>query len=153
MSEVPPFPTPDNRPGPGPSGPQYGHSGGDVPSYGQPPSQGGPQPPTDGSPYGSPPSYPGGPGGYPGTPPSQSTNVLAIVSLILGIISIVTCNLFIFGIGGLVLGFIALNQIKSTGAGGRGLALGGLIASGVGLALGLLVVILYLVGVSRYGYL
>jgi hypothetical protein len=48
----------------------------------------------------------------------QKTNTLAIVALILGIV---------VPIGGIIVGPIALGQIKRTGEGGRGLALAGLI--------------------------
>jgi len=52
------------------------------------------------------------------------TNVLAIVSLVLSLVSI--------SIGGVITGHIALNQIKKNGEGGRGLALAGLIVGYVG---------------------
>lgn len=46
------------------------------------------------------------------------TNTLAILALVLG---------FVISPGGIICGHIALNQIKRTGEGGRGLALAGLI--------------------------
>lgn len=106
------------------------------------PSSGGPQPygqqPTSGQPYGAPTSgqpygAPGQPGygqqpygqqppgyGYPQAyPPAQSqqTNTMAILSLVLA---------FFVPIVGVVMGHIALKQIKQTGEGGRGLAVAGL---------------------------
>jgi hypothetical protein len=53
-----------------------------------------------------------------GAPASNKTNTLAIVSLILA---------FFVSIGGIIVGHIALGQIKRTGEGGRGLALAGTI--------------------------
>ena len=52
------------------------------------------------------------------TPPPQKTNTLAILSLV---------SAFIVSILGIILGHIALGQIKRTGEGGRGLALAGTI--------------------------
>ncbi len=76
--------------------------------------------------------YPGSSTGYatalaeapraPGAPASASTNVLAIIALVLG---------FVVPVAGIVTGAIALSQIKRTGEKGRGLALGGLVAGGV----------------------
>ncbi|HWS92230.1 MAG TPA: DUF4190 domain-containing protein [Mycobacterium sp.] len=84
-----------------------------------------------------PPSYPPPPpGGYgypppgPGYPPPRrgGTNGMAVASLV--------CSLFgwlclIGPILGLIFGFIALNQIKQTGQGGRGMALAGIIIGGI----------------------
>jgi hypothetical protein len=75
--------------------------------------------------YGQPPA----PGYY--APP---TNTLAIIALILG---------FLVPIGGIICGHIALNQIKRTGEGGRGLALAGLILGYVFTA----IIVLYIIGV------
>lgn len=57
---------------------------------------------------------------YPGQPqqPPQKTNTLAIIALI---------SSFFISVLGIVLGHIALSQIKKTGEGGRGLALAGTI--------------------------
>lgn len=73
---------------------------------------------------GYPPMPPGG--GYPGgyvAPPQRGVNGFAIASLVLGLM------------GGFLLavpfGIVALNQIKSRQQQGRGLAIGGLVASGV----------------------
>jgi hypothetical protein len=64
---------------------------------------------------------PGGPG-YPGPPASTGTNGFAITSLIFGILGMVLFSV-IFGI-------VALVQLRTRGQGGRGLAIGGLVASG-----------------------
>lgn len=59
---------------------------------------------------------------YPAPPASGRTNVVAIVAIILG---------FLFPIGGIVAGAVALAQVKRTGEKGRGLAIGGIIAGSV----------------------
>lgn len=62
----------------------------------------------------------------PAAPAGPRTNTLAIVALILG---------FVAAPAGIVVGFIALSQIKKTGEAGHGLAIGGII---VGIVLTLL---------------
>jgi len=99
------------------------------------------------SPY---PSAPPEPGGYPppapgywpapqapGFVPVSSTNGLAIASLVLGI-------LWLFWLGslvGLILGLVALKQIKSRNQGGRGIAIAGVVLGIVGLVLFVVVLI------------
>ncbi|MCS5732614.1 DUF4190 domain-containing protein [Herbiconiux daphne] len=61
---------------------------------------------------------------YTPAPVAQKTNVLAIVSLVLSILS--------FNIIAVILGIIALSQIKKTGESGRGLAIAGIIIGGIG---------------------
>lgn len=58
---------------------------------------------------------------------SKKTNGMAIASLILSIIGI--------SIVGVILGIVALNQIKKTGEEGRGLALAGIIVGAIGFVL------------------
>ncbi|MEU6580693.1 DUF4190 domain-containing protein [Nocardia sp. NPDC046763] len=119
---------------PQPPQPEYGQPqpGYAQPAYGLPGqwdySQGG-QP-------GYPPGYQPMPPGYPmAPPPPQGTNGLAIAALILGLLG--ACLLAVpFGI-------IALTQIKQRNQNGKGLAIGGLVASGVW---ALIVVILFAVG-------
>lgn len=100
------------------------------PQYPPPPPGGyGYQPPPTPDGYGYPPP---GPSPYGGYPQSRGTNGLAIASLVCALLG------WICGIGpivGLVLGIIALNQIKKTGQEGRGLALAGVIISGISIAL------------------
>jgi hypothetical protein len=89
-----------------------------------------PGPPPGQPPYGQP-GYPGGPyapppGQYaPAYPPPQrtGTNGFAIASLIFGLIGGV-----LFGV---IFGIIALVQTKSRNQGGRGMAIAGLVLSGV----------------------
>lgn len=92
--------------------------------WGQPPQQGGgwatpPPPPAS---YG----YQSGPYAAPGYygPPAKSTNGLAIASLICSLAGLLTC---LSAPVGIVLGHIALSQIKREGSNGRGLAIGGLV--------------------------
>lgn len=133
------YPPPPGGYGPGVGQQGYGHQGYGQPGYGP---QGFGQPgygqPGYGQPgYGQPgfghqahgqPGYGYGVPGYPGYgPPARKTNVLAITSLVMAIISL--CG--IGSIAGIVLGVVALNQIKASGEGGRGLAIAG-IAVGAG---------------------
>jgi hypothetical protein len=80
---------------------------------------------------GYPPPSPGG-YGYPQLPQSSGTNGFAIASLVC---SLVGWCFFIGPILGLVFGFVALNQIKQTGQGGRGMAIAGIVVGGVGIAM------------------
>ena len=70
---------------------------------------------------------------------------MAAIALTLGILSIIGfCVPFISpGIGalGLILAIVALGRIRSGRAGGRGLAIAGLITSAIGLLLGIAVII------------
>lgn len=93
---------------------------------------------------------PPGPGEQPGSgggPPAglgPPTNGLAIAGLIASIVGLVTlwlCGLGIIGlVPGLVLGFVARNQIRASGGqqGGDGLALAAIIVGAVGLGLAVL---------------
>src|SRR3954469_13124550 len=58
--------------------------------------------------------------GYPGYPPPQSTNAMAIVSLVCA---------FLFAPLGILFGHMSLSQIKKSGEEGRGLAIAGLVIS------------------------
>ncbi len=104
--------------------------------------------------------YPGQAGGYPGQaggyqpggywPQQQAgyaaakTNALAIVSLVLGIV-------WFFWIGslvGLILGLIALRQIRERDEGGRGIAIAGIVLGAVGVAILALLIILAAIGAA-----
>jgi hypothetical protein len=100
----------------------------------QPPSY--PPPPPGG--YGSAPPPPGG-YGYQPPPQATGTNGMAIASLV--------CSLFgwlciIGGILGIIFGFLALNQIKQSGQGGRGMAIAGIVIGVIVTAIVILVGIL-----------
>jgi Domain of unknown function (DUF4190) len=101
--------------------PQYGQ-----PQYGQPGPYGQP-------PYGQSGQY-GQPGPY-GQPPygavGRKTNPLAIASLCCGIGQVVAWILA--SIPAIVLGFMALNQIRQTGEDGRGMAIAGIVLGFIGI--------------------
>jgi hypothetical protein len=91
------------------------------------------------------------PGAFPGAlqPPN---NGMAIASLIVGITSIplsLCCIALgpLVGIVGVILGFVARNQINQSGGAqaGSGLALGGLICGGVGILIGAIFIVLELI--------
>ncbi|MDT5303262.1 MAG: hypothetical protein QOG79_6504 [Mycobacterium sp.] len=115
-----------------PPPPPYGA----PPGYGPPPGYGAPPPPYGAPGFGPPPPY--GAPGYGAPPPpavygaygaqSAPTNNLAIASVVASVIGFFC---FIGSIIGIVLGIVALNQVKATGANGRGLAIAG-IAIGAG---------------------
>jgi hypothetical protein len=67
-----------------------------------------------------------------GAPAGGKTNTLAIVALVLGIV---------LPLGGIIVGHLALNQIKKTGEAGHGLALTGTILGYVFTILGFIVIV------------
>ncbi|MFC7676889.1 DUF4190 domain-containing protein [Mycolicibacterium sp. GCM10028919] len=124
MTDQPP-PPPGNYPPPPPQG------GG----YPPPPQGGGYPPPPQGGGYPPPPQgggYPPPPGGFGGAP--TKTNTLAIASLVCAVLGLL-CG--IGSILGIVLGVVALNQIKQTGEGGRGLAQAGIVVGAIFVVLGI----------------
>jgi hypothetical protein len=85
----------------------------------------------------------------PFQPPASGgvqNQTLAIVSLILGILSVLCCAWFLPGIAAVALGFMAKSKAEQNPNeyGGRGLALGGIITGGISVVLGIIVMILYL---------
>ena len=135
-SQPPSYPsTPQypQQPAPPPSQPQY-------PSYQQPSAQQYPQQPPQPA-YGA---YPAGGGYQPygGFPQPQGTNGLAIGALVSSLVGLCTC---IGSIVGIVLGVMALNQIKERGGEGRGMALAGIWIGAITLVLGLLYVVFVIV--------
>ncbi len=113
-----------------PPPPAYGTppASGTVPPYGTAPQQ----PPPPG--YGYPPQPPQG-YGYPPQPP-QSTNAKAVVSLVLGIVSMLFCFAgFIFGIAAIILSVLARKEIAAQPPGttsSGGVAIGGLVTGIIG---------------------
>ncbi len=118
------------------------------PGFQQPPAYGGPPYPPPG--YGPPSGYPGGyypgpdyPGGYgpqggfPGAA-QPGTNGLAIASLISSFAGVFCC---VGSIAAIVLGTIALDQIKRNRQEGYGLAVAGIVIGIAGLVVTLIVVI------------
>ena len=113
-----------------------------VPAHGTPPALG--VPPASGQPAG----YPGySTSGYPGygpyAPPPPRTNTWAIVSLVCSLAAILTSGLS--AIVGVILGHVALGQIRQTGEQGAGLAKVGLIVGYVFVGLLVLAVIAWIV--------
>ncbi|MBN1517521.1 DUF4190 domain-containing protein [Candidatus Sumerlaeota bacterium] len=70
------------------------------------------------------------------------TNTLAVVSLVLGILSLIACGCAA-GIPAIVCGHIAKGQIRSTGEQGEGLATAGFILGWISLILSILGMCLY----------
>ncbi|MDA3146182.1 DUF4190 domain-containing protein [Leucobacter sp. UCMA 4100] len=105
-----------------------------APAYGAAPAA----PPAYGAPVATAPAYSTG---VEGTPQSAKTNVCAILSLVFA---------FVFQIAGIVLGHVALSQIKKTGEEGRGLAIAGLIIGYVLFALSIIAVIVWVLVVAAF---
>jgi hypothetical protein len=86
--------------------------------------------------------------GPPSTGQEGQSKVLAIVSLVAGILSLFCCNWFVFGLAAVVVGFIAKGKATTDPAhyGGRGLALGGIITGVISIILGIVIWILYFFG-------
>jgi hypothetical protein len=74
---------------------------------------------------------------------------MAILSLVCSVLGL-ACG--IGSIVGIVLGFVALNQIKQTGQGGRGLALAGIIVGAVLFALAVIWAIVYFATMGQSSY-
>ena len=97
-------------------------------------------------PPGQPPSAPPGHwpvGAAPGQPPTpQSTNGFAIPALVFGLIPVLPL--------GIVFGFVALRQIKRSGQAGRGMAIAGIVLSGVwGIVIALVIATIVLTEATR----
>lgn len=78
--------------------------------------------------------------------PAKSTNGFAIASMVIGIVSSLACYLGIFtGVLGLVLGLVALSQIRAAPEriGGKGMAIAGIVTSTIAIVIwvGLIVLI------------
>jgi len=81
------------------------------------------------------------PGVAPSAEPCQpAANGLAIASLVLGIAGLATCHC-LTAVPGVILGHIALSQIRRSAGGqtGRGLAIGGLVTGYIAVGLGILI--------------
>ncbi|MGB2738619.1 MAG: DUF4190 domain-containing protein, partial [Candidatus Nanopelagicales bacterium] len=109
-------------------------------------------PPPPGQPPVPPPPPPGygAGGGMPGGPAQPSNNGLAIASLVVSIVGLICCNFLIVSIVGVVLGFIAKNQIAKTGQRGGGMAMAGIIIGIVGIVIGIVLLILTFTSNSNY---
>jgi hypothetical protein len=143
---------------PGVPGPSGGYPGTPANPFANPPGtpySPGPQPPYQGPPgspygYGAPPPPP-----YHGYPQPTTGNGKAVAALVLGIASIVLSWLLIFDavfvILGLIFGLIALGESRSGRAGGRGLAVAGLVCTVVGALLATLLTVLIFRAADRCG--
>jgi hypothetical protein len=142
---------------PDPNQPQGYPPPGGYPDYGQNPPYGQGTPYDQGQQYGQPPGgYPQAgqyppPGMYPqyGYPayPSSGTNGLAIASLVLGIAQIFLW--FVAGIPAIILGAVALRQVRLSGQSGRGMAIAGIILGSIGIVLSILLIILIIVAAHQ----
>ena len=122
----------------------------DPTSVGQPPAYGQPPPPPP-PPYGwgyDPAAMANYPPPYGGYPAPRGTNGLAIASLVCSLASPLFC--YFPSIVGIVLGVIALNQLKQTGQDGRGLALAGIIVGAAVIALAVIGIVLYILFFAAY---
>ena len=103
-------------------------------SYPPPPPEGGyPPPPPQGGYAAPPPGY--------GAPAAAGNNSLATASLVCSIVGLFCAG--VLSVVGIVLGFVALNQIKQTGQGGKGMAQAGIIVGIVSLVLGIIGAVIY----------
>ncbi len=83
--------------------------------------------------------------GAPGAT-GQSTNGMAITSLVIAVLSFFLAFVAIGGLGGIVavvLGVLALRRVKETGQGGRGLAIGGIVVGALAVLLGIVMTIVF----------
>jgi hypothetical protein len=137
----PPSYPPPGYPPPAPGG--YGAPGYPEPTPYYPGPQGGgafPPPPL-------PPQYGGtpGPGGYGYPAPPSGTNTLAISSLVTSVLGFIPLCGWILSIVGIVLGIVALTQIKQSRQGGYGLAVAGIV---VGAATMVISIIFYFLSLA-----
>jgi hypothetical protein len=110
--------------------PYQGYSAGAYPAYPQPQYSGYPSPYPGYDPYNP----------YGTTKPGNSG--LATAAFVSSLVGLVMCCLWVPSIAGVVLGIVALNDIKKTGKDGRGMALAGIIIGAVGLVLGIVVIVI-----------
>jgi hypothetical protein len=104
------------------------------PQFGAPPPGYGPPPPA--GPYYPPPDYLGGGWGHGQPVPQTGTNGLAIASLITAFFGFLCC---IASVVAIVLGTIALDQIKRTRQEGFGMAVAGIVLGVAGLVVALII--------------
>jgi hypothetical protein len=86
---------------------------------------------------------------YGGGPPmAPRNNGMAITSMVLGIIGVLTCGGVLFSVGAIIFGHVAQSQIRRTGEQGNGMAVAGLV---LGYIFALLGLIYWIVVVGIYG--
>ena len=89
-------------------------------------------------------------GRLPGYQPTPSS-ALAIASLILGIIGLLSGWLIFggaLGLVGVILGIVALVKVKNGTASGKGMAIGGIVTGALGMILAAVVLILGMIGIG-----
>lgn len=87
---------------------------------------------------------PSPPSGYPPPPATPQQNGLAVASLVLGIVSL-ACSQCLTAVPGVILGHIALRQIRASRGTqtGQGLAIGGLVCGYIAIGVTVLLVLVY----------
>jgi hypothetical protein len=99
-------------------------------------------PPGDG---GQPPAWAGHASSGPGWGTAAPSTGLATTALVLGLVSLPLLIFFglgaLLGIAAIVVGIVALRRVKRGEAGGRGMAIGGIVAGAVSVLLGILIVV------------
>lgn len=86
-------------------------------------------------------------GGYPGYQPTPSSG-LAIASLILGILGLLSgWAVFggVLGLVGVILGIVALVKVKNGTASGKGMAIGGIVTGALGMIVAAVVMVISIV--------
>lgn len=83
------------------------------------------------------------------TPVAPRTNVLAIVSLVSGIVGL-TFIPFIGGIVAVITGHMARKEIRTSGEAGDGLAKGGLITGYIGLGFSVLALVIVIIAFTVF---
>ncbi len=87
--------------------------------------------------------------------PLPETSGLAIVSMVLGLVSLLAGGgmLLVPGVLALVLGYMARNQIRESGGRLRGdeFAIVGMVTGGISLAIGLVICLMFVLGMIMYG--
>ncbi len=128
------------------------------PTSGQPayvdPVSGQPTPYPDSSGYAQQQPYPTSPGyagypGYPGYPapvmvPTQRTNGMAIASMVVSLVGLVSLPCYgvggiVIGLVGAILGHVGKRQATERGEGGGGMALAGIIVGWIAVAIGIVI--------------
>ncbi len=97
--------------------------------------------------YGGAPVYAGQ--GY-GAPPAAGTNGMAIASLVLGIIGVISCGytFFVAPVLAIIFGVIGRRQIRERGQQGNGLAIAGLSLGIIGVVISLVWVLFVILAVT-----
>ncbi len=97
---------------------------------------------------GAAPTYGAAPYGYGGYAPAQKTNVLSIISMIASILGFIWVLPFIGSLAGAIMGHISLNQLKTSGEKGRGMALAGVIVGWIGFGIIVLIAVFFFLAIG-----